>query len=364
MKQEKLTEEKFRFKNILKLMFFLYLFILSIELIKKTSLFLAPDVKTFLLQELNPVKAMSLGWFVTTIVQSSGAVGSVVATFVGNDLISLPIAVYILIGASLGTAITALIISLITESKQRRDFRHGFEIGLCYSIYSALLVIIAFFLEFFFKFFSKTSLFLASYFDFEGLFLKMPNIIEIITSPIINPIFERNHKLIVLLIAFVGLIIALRYLGKSIIKVLGGEENAKNFINRFFDSKYKAYFIGLVLTAIVFSSSITIGLLVPLAVARLISLRKAIPFILGADLGTFTDLILVSLIIGKTNALAVAFTVMLFGVIGGLVFLPNVEFLYKVTKYTSKKLIHISRRKALYVLIGFVVIPLILFWIF
>jgi solute carrier family 34 (sodium-dependent phosphate cotransporter) len=351
-------------KKLLKLSLFLYLFILSIELIKKTSLTLAPDIKLFLTQNLHPIKAVAIGWFTTSIVQSSGAVGSVMATFIGNNLITLPTTVYILIGASFGTSITALIISFITESKQKRDFRHGFEIGLCYAIYSALLVAIVFPLEFFFQLFSKTSFFLATQLGEKMSFIKVPNIIEIITSPIINPIFNRNNKALILLLAFITLLIALRYLSKSIIEVFGGEENARKFINKYFDSKYKAYFIGLTLTAIVFSSSITIGLLVPLAVSRLISLKKAIPFILGADLGTFTDLILVSLIIGKTSSLAVALTVMLFGLIGGIIFLPNIEFLHKITKYTSKKLICISRKKAFYILLAFVTIPLGIILIF
>ena len=74
-----------------KLIFFIYLFIFSIELIKRTSLFLAPNIKNFLAQGLTPLKAISIGWFTTSIVQSSGAVSSVAATFAGHNLINLPI---------------------------------------------------------------------------------------------------------------------------------------------------------------------------------------------------------------------------------------------------------------------------------
>jgi sodium-dependent phosphate cotransporter len=267
-----------------KLVFFLYVFILCIEIIKKTSLFLAPNIKDFLLQGLSPIKAMGVGWFTTSIVQSSGAVASFVATFAGNNLINLPTAVYILIGASLGTTITALIISFITTSKAKKDFRHGFEIGLAYSIYSALLVLIVLFLEYFFNFFSRTSLFLAEKLQNKIVALNIPNFTDLITTPIINPLFDSLPKFVLLIFAFVLLIFALRFLGKSVIEVFGGELRARKFINKHFNSKIKIYFLGVILTAIVFSSSITIGLLVPLAVARLISLKKAIPFILGADL--------------------------------------------------------------------------------
>jgi len=347
-------------KKWLKLIGLIYLFILSIELIKRTSLFLAPSIKNFLLQNITPIKAISIGWFTTSIVQSSGAVGSVAATFAGNGLISLQTAIFILMGASLGTTITALIISFITVAKQRRDFRHGFEIGLCYSIYSALLVLIVFFLEYFFRFFSKSSLFLASILQEKTALLKIPNFVDIITSPIIDFLFNNNNKFILLLFSFGILIFTLKYIGGVIIEVFGGKEKAKKSINKYFESKYKTYFIGVFLTAIVFSSSITIGLLVPLAVARLINLKKAIPFILGANLGTFTDLFLVSIITGKTLALATSLSYLLFGLLGALIFLPNTNFLFKITKYSSKKLIHISRKKALYILIAFILIPLLI----
>tara|TARA_Y100000034_G_scaffold75166_1_gene90296 strand:+ start:6398 stop:7474 length:1077 start_codon:yes stop_codon:yes gene_type:complete len=347
-----------------KLVLFLYLFILSIELIKKSSLLLAPGVKSFLLQSLHPIKALAFGWFSTAIVQSSGAISTITATFAGNNLINFPTAVYIVIGAALGTTITAIIISLITVSAKRKDFRHGFEIGLCYAIYSALLVIIAFLLEYFFKFFSKTSIFLASRISGKISLLKIPDLVGVITSPIINPLFNNSNKIFILILGFAILIFSLRYVGKAVIGVFGGEENARSFIDKHFESKYKAYLIGALLTAILFSSSITIGLLVPLAVTRLIGLRRAIPFILGADLGTFTDVLLAALIIDKIPALAIALVYIMIAVLGAVIFLPNTKFLFKATKYISKGLIKISRKKALYILIALIVIPLLVILIF
>jgi len=351
-------------KKVVNLLFFLYLFVLAIETIKTTSLALAPDIQNFLLHDMNPLKAIATGWFTTAIVQSSGAIGSITAAFTGNGILSLETAVYILIGASLGTTMTALLISIITISQKRRDFRHGFEIGLCYALYSALLVGIVFILEFFFGAFSKTSLFLASIIGDKIPLNKVPNVIEIITGPILNTLLEKTNNLVVFIFGFAILIFALRYISRSIIEVFGGEEQTRSFINKHFDSKIKVYFLGAFLTAIIFSSSITISLLVPLAMARVINLKKAIPFILGADLGTTTDVFLASIIIGNVNALATFLAFFLFGLIGTLIFLPNTRFLHKITKYTSKRLIHISRRKALYFLLAFLTIPLLVILIF
>jgi len=345
-------------KNWTKLIFFLYLFVFSIELIKKTSLLLAPLFKEFLLNSITPLKAICVGWFTTSIFQSSGAIGSITAAFAGNDLISLSTAIYLLAGTSIGATITALIISLIIVAKKRRDFRHGFEIGLCYTIYNIILISIILLLEYFFKIFSRTSMIIAEFLFKKISFFHIPNIVETFTSPIINFLLIKNNYALAFVIAFVFLIFSLKYIGKSVIDVLGGEEKSRSFINKYFESKYKAYFIGVILTAIVFSSGITIGLLVPLAVARLINLKKAIPFIIGARLGTSTDIFLASLIINQPSALAVAVAYFLFGVLGTIIFLPNTELLFKITKHISKKTIHVSRKKALFVLLAFILIPL------
>jgi sodium-dependent phosphate cotransporter len=351
-------------RKIIKLILFLYLFIFSIEMIKRAAFLVAPNIKDFLLQNLTPIKALCVGWFTTSVIQSSGAMASLTATFAGANLINLSTVVFVLIGAALGTTITALIISLITLTKKRRDFRHGFEIGLCYTLYGIMIGGLVFILEYFFKIFSRLSLFLASRIQGKISLLKVPDLIKFLTAPIMDPLFARNNNLFLLIFGFALLIVALRYISKSIIEVLGGERKARESINKYFDSKYKAYCIGILLTAIVFSSSITIGLLVPLAVARLINLKKAIPFILGADIGTFTDVFLASVIIGQVPALATAITYFLFSLLGSLIFLPNTEYLFKITKYTSKRLIHISRKKALYVLLAFILIPLFVIFVF
>ena len=363
-------EKKGKEKNIneiigrwTKLFFFLYLFILSIELIKKTASALAPNIKDFISVSISPIKAVAAGWFTTSIAQSSGAVGTIAAAFAGEGIISLQTAIFILIGAALGTTITALIISLVTVAQKRKDFRHGFEIALCYSIFTSIIVVIAMTIEYFFGAISKTSLFILSLIG-EINISYFPDIMGFLTSPITNFLTSNNNLFVVLLFSFVVLIFSIKFISKSIISVFGGEENTRKKINNFFDKKYKAYLLGVILTAVVFSSSITIGLLVPLAVSRLISLKKAIPFIIGADLGTSTDVILASLIINKPIAFATAISYVLLPIIGAIIFLPNINLLFRITKYTSKKLINISRKKAFYFLIIFIAIPLLLIFLF
>ncbi len=342
----------------IKLVFSLYFFILMLELIKIASLNLAPNLKELLMYNVGPIKAISIGWFSTSLIQSSGAVGSTVAAFVGNQILSLDTAVYILAGAYLGTTITAIIISSLTKSKKDKDFRHGFEIGLAFFIYSLIIVFIALILEFSLKFFSKTSLFIASGISEKIPLLTIPNLLGKIVDPVSHIIIQNINNVLVLFFAFLSLIFILKLLSNSVINLLGGEKEARKFLHKKFENKYKVYFMGVLITAIVFSSSITISLLVPLAVARLIDLKKALPFIIGADLGTSSDLFIASILIGKVGALASFIAFAMFAILGAIIFLPNTEILFKLTKYTSKKIIGISRKRAILFLIAFILIPL------
>lgn len=341
----------------------LYLFIISIELIKISSLSLSNFIHPFLNSSLTPIKALSIGWFITEIIQSGSAlVGGLVAPFVSNNLLSLVTAMFVIMGAKIGATGTALLISiLIGVKKKKRDFRHGFEIGLVYILFSIFTIIICFFLEYFFHLFSKLSLFFADIIGTNVTLSIIPNFIKFITEPVTSIINLIPSKIIVFLLAFAILLLSLRFFTKDIINFLGGENEARKFINKHFKSKFRSFTIGLLFTMLVFSTAISISLLVPLAVSRLINLKKAIPFIIGAALGTSIDVIIPSLVIGTIPAFAVAIAHILFGVLGAIIFLPNTNLLFNITKFISKRIMHISERKALIFIIIFILIPLLIY---
>ncbi|MBL7147363.1 MAG: Na/Pi cotransporter family protein [Nanoarchaeota archaeon] len=349
-------------KPTIKLIFSFYIFIVAIELIKNSSLQLASNLNIILttLIQNNPLKAVSLGWLVTSVAQSSGAVSFITATFSGNNIIPITTAIFIVMGTGIGSIVTALIISLLSKGKKRRDFRHGFEIASVAVIYNIILVIILFLLEYFFKIFTNLTIYLSQSIKAMQLTIPIINIVNLITYPLIFVVNKIPLQLIILIIGLIILAFSLKFFSSSILELFGGEDKARRFINKYFRNKYKAFFIGLLLTSVLFSSSITIGLMVPLAVSRLINLKKAIPYIIGAKIGTSTDTIIASLITGNSITISIALIYLIFGVIGAIIFLPNVNILFKMGKYFSKKLIKVTRTKALIYFIVFLLIPLLI----
>lgn len=348
--------------SILKLILLVYGFVLSIELIKNISIMILPHISNTLTSVINssPIKALSFGWIITTILQSGGLVSAIIATFVGNNIINYMTGLYILMGTVIGATITSLLVCFIIKPKRKKDFRHGFEIALSYVIFSLTTVILVFVLEYFFGVFSWMIGKLNSVLS-DGIFIdKFPNLIEIITKPITSLELFVSYPGIGFIVAILLLFFSLEFISKAVIEVFGGEHKTRKMVHKFFGNKWSAFLIGVGLTAICFNSNVTIGLLVPLAASRLIKLYHAIPYIIGAKIGTVTDTILSALIVGKSTALSLALVYASFGIVGALIWLPQTGNLFKITKYLSKQIIKVSKIRVIIFLGLFILIPLIL----
>ena len=86
-----------------------------------------------------------------------------------------------------------------------------------------------------------------------------------------------------------------------------------------------AMFLGIVVTVMVQSSSITTSLLVPFAAAGLLTLRQAFPVTLGANIGTTVTALMASLAVTGVNAQAgvtIALVHLLFNLTGTAMIYP------------------------------------------
>jgi Na+/phosphate symporter len=87
-----------------------------------------------------------------------------------------------------------------------------------------------------------------------------------------------------------------------------------------------AFFFGMVLTAITLSVSVSLTLLVPLTVRGVVRRENLIPFILGANITTFIDTLLASLMVDHPAAFSVVLCAFL---VVTVVSLPIVFFAYR-----------------------------------
>ncbi|MEG1510054.1 MAG: Na/Pi cotransporter family protein, partial [Clostridia bacterium] len=222
----------------------------------------------------NRIFGLGVGLGATAIIQSSSATTVMVVGFVNAGIMTLVQATPIIMGANIGTTITAQIAAL-----------SAFEFFPISALLAALVCI--------------------------GAFMMMSK--------------KENLKLIGSILAGLGMIFVGLDVMSASMKAFS-EIPAFRTIIQSTTNSFLLIFIGLAFTALIQSSSATTGILIALAGSGLINLEQAIFTILGINIGTCITAVL-SCIGTNINAKRAAVIHLLFNVLGMLLFLPIVSFL-------------------------------------
>ena len=225
----------------------------------------------------NPVKSFALGAFITAVIQSSSAVTVMLIGLVNSGIMNLSQTVSVIIGANLGTTITAWILSLAGIQENA---------------------------AFFVKLLKPESF--APILAFIGVIMMM------------MAKSNRRKNAGSVLIGFAILMCGMTFMASSMAPLADMPEFTKIMIA--FTNPLLGFLVGLIVTAIVQSSSASIGILQALTISSGVSWGVAIPIILGQNLGTCISAILASIGV-NTNAKRVAGIHVIYNIISvGVVF--------------------------------------------
>lgn len=307
----------------------------------------------------NPFAALFIGLLITAMIQSSSTTTSLVVALVASGSITLESAIPIIMGANVGTTITSTIVSLGFINK-KREFRRAAAAGTYHDFFNILTVVILFPLEYYYGFLSSLSTQISAYFftqDRSSPAAATPSWSGF--DSVVNFLVDTiSNGFILAILAFVLLftsIIIFRKLISNWMLV----QSPERFTRFFFRSQFKSFIWGLVTTAAIRSSTVTTSLVVPIVAKRIVSLRKAAPFILGANIGTTITAFIAASLNANTSALSIATAHFLFNLIGVLVFFP-VPVLRKIPIELANRFGRITLK---YRLAGFVYILLMFFFI-
>jgi len=130
--------------KILSLFGLLYLFILSITLLGASfKLFGSGFAETVLQATSNPLVGLVIGILVTAIIQSSSTTTSLIVGMVASGTLPFQAAVPMVMGANIGTTVTATIVSLahISRGDEFKRFSISVLLSFCYLCkYSSILL--------------------------------------------------------------------------------------------------------------------------------------------------------------------------------------------------------------------------------
>jgi sodium-dependent phosphate cotransporter len=251
----------------------------------------------------NPFTGLMIGILATTLMQSSSVTTSLIVGLVAAPVNPLPVAnaVPMIMGANIGTTVTNSIVSLAHMGRPD-EFRRAFSVATCHDFFNYLAVLLLLPLELATGYLQKTATRLSSMMvGLGGAEYESPikGALKAGLQPIkgaIGLIVDSPQVAAILLIVVSGILIftALVMLVKVMRSTL--QTRVELFVSRALDvSTLLAMAIGIVVTVMVQSSSITTSLLVPLAGAGILTLRQAFPITIGANIGTTVTAFLAAL---------------------------------------------------------------------
>ncbi len=224
----------------------------------------------------NPLKAVGLGALVTAVIQSSSATTVMVVGFVNSGIMKLSQAVGVIMGANIGTTITSWILSL-----------SGIESD-----------------SFFIQMFKPTSF--------------SPILAIIGVAFLLFAKSEKKKDIGTIFLGFAVLMFGMDSMSAAV-KPLADVPEFTGILTAF-SNPLLGMLAGALLTAVIQSSSASVGILQALCVTGAVSYSVAIPIILGQNIGTCVTALL-SAIGAKKNAKRAAMVHLYFNIIGTAVFL-------------------------------------------
>jgi len=224
----------------------------------------------------NRLKAVALGLLVTGIIQSSSATTVMVVGFVNSGIMKLTQAVGIIMGANIGTTVTAWLLSLASIEGESLVLQL-----LKPSSFSPLLALLGIILLMFCK-------------------------------------SEKKKNIGTILVGFAILMTGMDQMSAAV-KPLKDVPEFTNIL-LMFSNPILGMLAGLVLTAVIQSSSASVGILQALCMTGAVPFGTALPIIMGQNIGTCVTAIISSIGTSK-NAKRAAVVHLLFNIIGTTVFM-------------------------------------------
>ena len=222
--------------------------------------------------------AIMLGAVVTAVLQASGATTVMTVGLVNAGLLTLKQGFGIIMGANIGTTMTAQLIAFKLSN------------------YITILIFVGF-------------------------------LIQLLAKR------NRSKYLGQVMLGFGILMLGMDMMGKAVMP-LREYQGFVDFIASFSSNPLLGIGIGVVMTVLIQSSSATIGILIAMAGQGLIPLEGAIPVLLGDNIGTCITAVLASLR-ANTTAKRVALAHVMFNVIGSIVFVVFMGWFVKMVLIVS-----------------------------
>jgi len=312
----------------------LFIFLLGVKGLGDGFKLLGQDlIQSFFSATENPFIGLVVGLLATTIVQSSSVTTSMIVGLVAAPENPLPLAnaIPMIMGANIGTTVTATIVAL-AHLGRRDEFERAFPVAVCHDIFNYFAVFVLLPIEMTTGYLRTLATSLAGFLggvggaQYESPLRSALSLGFAPVNAVSEALFAADGARAVFLIGTSGFFIFFALL--LLVRVMRSTVHSRVervIGNVLGSSAALSIFVGVVVTIMVQSSSITTSLLVPLAGAGLLRLEQAFPVTIGANIGTTVTALLAALAVSGPNAsagLEIALVHLLFNLSGLILIYP------------------------------------------
>lgn len=278
----------------------------------------------------HPVAGLFAGILATVLVQSSSVSTATIVGLVGAGALPLASAVPMVMGANIGTTVTNTLVSL-GHVRQGSEFRRAFAGATVHDFFNLLAVSVALPLELTTGFLSRSAEAITALLgrgeSLSGVTVESPIKAAVgwpvdLAESVLDGTSAALHGTLLLVMGLALIFSALSLITRTMRALMAGR--IERSMNRMLDkgAGVGAMLLGVVVTILVQSSSITTSILIPMLAAGILTLKNAYPVTLGANLGTTITALLASVAAVAPEALTIALVHTLFNVFGILLFYP------------------------------------------
>lgn len=310
----------------LAVLLLLYVFLVSITLLGAGfKVFGKGFANALISNTANPFVGLFIGILATSLIQSSSTVTSMVVAFVAAGTLTIENAVPVIMGANIGTTVTNTLVSL-AHMTRRAEFRRALSAATVHDFFNVMVVAILLPLEITTHFLQRTAAQIST-FLLGSSSLAFHSPIKLVTKPVVGalkgPLTGLGSGVTGTILVVVGVLLLFvsLYLITRIMRTLLIHKVEAFFSKTVGGSGLLGILLGLVVTAVVQSSSVTTSLLIPMAAAGALTLPQVFPITLGANLGTTVTALLAALA-GNAAGLTIALCHFLFNLVGTLLIYP------------------------------------------
>jgi sodium-dependent phosphate cotransporter len=272
------------------------LFILAIQLMKEGAGVVAPYIEGWLDVD-NPANTLGFGWLGAYIILSGSPVAAVALALFDGGVISQFEAVTMISGSRLGASFMVLFIGFIYVLRGHERLT-GLSMGLLSFVITAFLHLPGL----------GISYLMLTYRVTDPIRLQggatFTSVVDLVYGPIVRLIMQMAPGWPVFVLGVGIVLISFNLLDRAL-PDLNLETTQFGAVSRLIYRPVIMFLMGLVVTAVSMSVSISLSILVPLSARGYMRSENAIAYIMGANVSTFIDTFLVALLLNNPQATSV-----------------------------------------------------------